>query len=236
MSKKIEKEYREFAYVVSHDLNAPLRQIDSFTSLLMEDLGDRASKDQILYREMIHKAIHKAQISLEGLLAFSRLNTEEKEFIVVSLPSLFNEVLQELEDKIIAQEATIKVGELPQFVQGDYKTLKRAFYEILDNALKFQPPGQKPIININGHADKTITVICIEDNGIGIAEKDQQGIFTILRRLHTSDEYKGHGIGLSLAKKIAELHGGYMEVDSIKDKKTKFNFVIKEQRGSNGNE
>jgi light-regulated signal transduction histidine kinase (bacteriophytochrome) len=229
MKNDIEKEYEEFAYVVSHDLNAPLRQINSFTNLLMDDLGDSVSEDQALYRSMIHKAIVEAQTSLEGLLAFSRINAEAKEVTAISLVSIFDDVLGDLEEKIKFCGADIQFGPMLNEIYGDYKTLKCAFYELIDNALKFQPSGQKPIIKISSMRNQGKIIIDFEDNGIGVAPENYEKIFTVLRRFHSESEYTGHGVGLSLAKKIAQIHNGSIEIDSIIDQKSIFHFIIEEQ-------
>lgn len=209
----IEKEYQEFAYVVSHDLHAPLRQINGFTNLLLEDLPIELSEEQQKYKEMVFRAIKEAELSLDALLEFSRLNTDEKVFVKTDPSKIISEALKKLQFQIAESKAEIEIKDMPETVTADEKKITKAFYALLDNAIKFQPEGQVPQIGLNCEETETHYIFSIRDNGIGIDPQNQERVFTILRRLHTEDSYPGRGVGLTLARKIAHIHSGDVQID-----------------------
>lgn len=224
--ERLLKEYQEFSYVVSHDLHAPLRQVSGFTTLLLEDLNLVLSDQQQVYKDMVFRAIKEAEHSLDALLEFSRLNTDEKVFQDINTRLLLKETLKNLQFRIEESGANIEIGDMPKKIRGDKKTLVKALFCLLDNSIKFQPADQKPEIQIKAKQDHDKTVFCIEDNGIGIKQEQQERIFTILRKLHSTDVYSGRGAGLALAKKIAQIHGGEIYLHSRPHQGTKVFFSI----------
>jgi signal transduction histidine kinase len=189
-------------------------------------MGEKLSEEQKTYKGMIFKALRDAEMSLDALLEFSRLNTDDKIFTDISVQAIIENTLEKLEIQISESDTKIDIKSLPEKIKGDEKTIIKAFYSLLDNAIKFQPNGQKPHIVIDAEETGDRVIFSIQDNGIGIDERDQTRIFTILRRLHANDAYPGTGLGLSLAKKIAETHGGEIWIESKRGEGTKIFFSV----------
>lgn len=217
---ELEKEFEEFAYVVSHDFYAPLRHISGFTQILLGELPE-LSDQQKLYEEMIIGSVKEAELSLDALLEYSRMNTDEKYFIDLDISRIIEGVLKKLRPHIDASDAQINVGDMPEKVLADEKLLTRALYCLLDNAITYQPEDQAPVISISATQNGRKTVICVEDNGIGMKPESVSKAMIILRRLHGDDAYKGRGVGMSFAKKVAEIHGGKLSYETEPDKGTR---------------
>lgn len=224
--ERLQKEYQEFSYVVSHDLHAPFRQINGFMALLLEGLDQSLSEEQQVYKDMILRAIKDAEHSLDALLEFSRLHTDEKVFQDINTRLMIKDILKNLQFRINESDAHVEIGNVPRKVRGDKKMLMKALYCLLDNAIKFQPKNQKAEVKIKAKEDDGKIVFCIEDNGIGMKPEQQERAFTILRKLHSNEEYSGRGVGLSLAKKIAEIHGGEICLNSTPARGTKVFFSL----------
>lgn len=223
----LQKEFENFAYIVSHDLQAPLRSVVNFSKLLQEryqDVFDEKGNKHFGY--VIDGAAHMQQM-VEGLLSYSRLNTTHLEPSTVSLSNILGKVHVGCKAEIAQSQATINtVGELPE-IHGEIERIMQVFQHLVDNAIKFQLPGQKPEIWIEAAKQPDgYYLISVKDNGIGIDPKKFQEVFTMFRRLNKVSEYPGLGIGLTLAKKIIELHNGAMWVESELGKGSIFYFTI----------
>jgi signal transduction histidine kinase len=200
----------QFAYVASHDLQEPLRKVSGFCQLLQmryaEQLDERAN-------EYIHFAVDGAkrmQDLINDLLAFSRVGRTTESFEPVDLDQVASGVVEVLAPAIEDSHASVTVGDLP-VVAGDRRLLAATLQNLIGNALKFRGPDP-PVITIdatlgNGAAGDE-WVIAVTDNGIGVDPEYGEQIFTIFKRLHSKTDYAGTGIGLALAKKIVEFHGG----------------------------
>ena len=219
-------ELSQFAYVASHDLQEPLRKIQAFSTMLTDQYGpalDPAAQDII---RRMQGATGRMQELIRGLLAYSRLNTEKPSFRSVSLNSLVNEVLSDLETAINDRQATVEVGTLPA-VRGNAIQLRQLFQNLLSNALKFTPPDQAPSVQINAslllpdqmqalypNASGSYLAISVQDNGIGFEQKYADRIFNLFQRLHGRNDFAGTGIGLAVCKKVVDNHGGYLTAQS----------------------
>ena len=213
--KRSNEELEQFAYVSSHDLQEPLRTIASFTQLLERRYKGKFDSDADEFMDYIVEAAVRMKEQIEGLLEYSRVATKGKEFQPANLNEILNQTIQTLHTSIEESNAKINVDELPTVI-GDANQLQRIFQNLISNAIKFRK--QEEPLKINIYANKNIYsneyVFSIEDNGIGIEEQYSERIFTIFQRLHTREEYKGTGIGLSIVKRIIERHGGRVWVES----------------------
>lgn len=225
------KELEQFAYVASHDLQEPLRTINSYVELLGELYKDKLDEDGLRFMMHIENASTRMKILIKDLLDYSRLG-REKVFVNVDCNKTVKDVLSDLNTSIKESKAQITVEELPTVV-GLEVELKQLFQNLIGNAIKFTDENSAPVIHVSAEKRNKEWVFKIKDQGIGIAEKHLDRIFTIFQRLHSRDKYPGTGIGLALCKKIVDMHGGDIKIESELGVGTTFLCTIK-QRNING--
>lgn len=219
--KALLKEYEEFAYVVSHDLSSPLRQIAGYTDILLGEIGGELTESQQLYRDLIMSAVQEAHLSIDALLEFSRLNTDEKHFEEFETKDMLADVLKKLHLIAADKNANITSENMPSKLRGDLKLLTQAFYHLLHNALKFHEEGHKPEVKISAQKEGSVVTFCFSDNGIGIRPERQDKVFIIMRKANADTKYPGRGVGLTFAQKIAMIHGGDIRLESEVGKGTR---------------
>jgi PAS domain S-box-containing protein len=208
------KELQEFAFVASHDLHEPLRKIQAFSERLASRSTalDNESRD---YLQRMTSAAARMQALIVDLLNYSRVNTRGQPLQPLDLNQVLGEVLGDMETTIEQSQARIEYPPL-QAVLGDPSQLRQLLQNLLSNALKFQAPGNRPLIRLYvevQHASHW--TLCIADNGIGFEEKYLDRIFNPFQRLHGREAYAGTGIGLAIVKKIAERHGVRITASSV---------------------
>lgn len=222
MSKN--KELEQFAYIASHDLQEPLRTISNYIQVIEEDYKDSLDTTALKYLNAINNAAVRMSTLAKSLLDFSRLGRDRK-LTCVDAGALLKEVIADLEDSIRSSGAIIEVGEMPQL--NAYETeMRQLFQNLISNAIKFSKKDQKPEIFIGAEKVKDKWKFWVKDNGIGIDKAYFERIFQMFQKLHLKDEYEGSGIGLANCKKIAELHGGNMAVESGPGKGSTFIFTV----------
>ncbi len=217
------KEFQEFAYIASHDLQEPLRKITAFGQRLESKFGDTLEGRGRDYLDRMQNAAGRMQGLITGLLSYSRVATKAKPFEKVSLPDILKGVLQDLEILINETRADIQSDDLGD-IEADALQIRQIFQNLISNAVKFRKEGVTPEIRIRSRRDeeKNILHIMVVDNGIGFEQKFADKIFTIFQRLHGRNEYEGSGIGLSICRRIVERHGGSIEALSEPGKGTTF--------------
>ncbi|PKN29650.1 MAG: hypothetical protein CVU64_07180 [Deltaproteobacteria bacterium HGW-Deltaproteobacteria-21] len=215
------QELQEFAFVASHDLNEPLRKIQTFGSLLESKAGDHLSDQEKGYISRMVGAASRMQELLEALLRYSRIATMGEELKPTRLNDVIQDVVSDLEVEIRKVRAQVDIGPLPTAL-GDPSQLRQCFQNLIANAVKYRRPDIEGIISIQGEENGGVCRIFVEDNGIGFDEKYLDKIFQPFQRLHGKDEYLGLGIGLAICKKIVERHGGTITARSTPGKGSTF--------------
>jgi light-regulated signal transduction histidine kinase (bacteriophytochrome) len=218
------QDLQQFAYVVSHDLQEPLRMVRTYAQLLAERYRERLDADA---DEFIGYAVQGAghmQQLIVDLLEYSRVQTRGQEFDRASCEELLSSVLGDLRTIMTESQASVTYDPLPN-VYVDATQLRQVFQNLVSNALKFR--GQEPPrVHIAAERQGSELVFSVRDNGIGLDQKQAERIFVIFQRLHTQREYPGTGIGLALCRKIIERHGGRMWVESEVGKGATFYFTL----------
>lgn len=215
-----------FAYFASHDLQAPLNTILSFTKLLQKKLANDERKEVIEFLKFIVISGEGMKNLIDDLLAYSLVNTTNLEIKEINLEKRLYILLHSLDSLIKEKEAIIEVHNLPENITVDPTKLKQVFQNLITNGIKFVQPEVKPKVIISCMEKHTHWLFSVSDNGIGISQEHQEKIFGLFKRLHSSVEYKGTGIGLAIVKKIIEQHKGTITVVSEVGKGTTFQFTI----------
>ncbi|HEX8460905.1 MAG TPA: ATP-binding protein [Segetibacter sp.] len=204
------KNLETFAYVASHDLQEPLRKIKFFSQRIKDlqvKIIDEKSED---YLQKVIASTERMQKMVKDILTLSTLSSELV-FNDVSTGKAVLEAMQNLEIRILESGAVINLNELPA-VRGNEEYLSLLFMNLIGNSIKFSK--EKPVIDIYGETKDGKAVIYVKDNGIGMDESNTNNIFETFQRLHGKSQYEGSGIGLSICKKIVQLHGGTINVKS----------------------
>jgi PAS domain S-box-containing protein len=217
-------ELEQFSYVSNHDLQEPLRTLIQFTQLLNEKCAGMLDEDGEKYIEFISKSAMRMKVLVKDLLDYSLLGKESVKTIV-DCNKIVKVVLGDLEDSTKGRCANLTVQELPTF--NGYETeLRLLFQNLVGNAIKYQKPDTVPEINISAESHEKDWLFSIRDNGIGIDKKYNDKIFIIFQRLHNRSDFEGTGIGLAHCKKIVEMHGGKIWVESTPGQGSVFMFTI----------
>ncbi|MBI4348791.1 MAG: PAS domain-containing protein [Elusimicrobia bacterium] len=217
-------ELRQFAHVVSHDLQEPLRTIAAFTRLLDKRYAGRLDGDADDMIEFIVNGTQRMQALLDGLLTYCRVERRALNWRLVDSREVFREAVANLHARISETGARVTASALP-LVEADPALLAELFQNLIANALKYRS-RLRPRIRVSAVADGWLWRFAVRDNGIGIDPAHHQRVFVIFQRLHPQDAYPGIGIGLSVCKKIAEIHGGRIWVESEAGRGAAFHFTI----------
>lgn len=235
---KTNKELESFAYISSHDLQEPLRQIQTFISRIKDKDHELLSDNSKKFFSKIESASARMQALIADLLAYSRATTEAKFFEQTDVEQLIKEVLNELQETIEEKKAIIEIGEMCSTSTIRYQ-FQQMMYNLITNALKFSRPDVQPLISIHckniipapgTHPEiipgKTYCHITVSDNGIGFDEQYKDRIFQVFQRLHDKNTISGTGIGLAIVKKIVENHHGIVTASSKPGNGARFDIYL----------
>ena len=232
-------ELQDFAYIASHDLQAPLRKILTFGDLLKEEEYNNLSDDGKHYIDRMQKSTERMKQFIEDLLSLSRITTRSSPFKPVNLNECINEVLFNIEFQIKKSNAKIIVDDLPE-IYAEFFHMVQLFQNLIQNAIKFQAGDTAPEVRISSSLvkDSEFLEIKVQDNGIGFDEQHLKKIFQPFQRLHGKNEYKGTGMGLAICKKIITRHNGALTATSSPGKGACFyiNLPVKHQEKEDGDE
>ncbi len=230
---KSNKNLEQFAYVASHDLQEPLRKIRAFGDRLVMKYKDTLEATGQDYIRRMQNAATRMQVLIDDLLRFSRVARNEQDFQEVSLSTIIQEVISDLETVIEEKNAQLILDDLPK-IKADSLQIRQLFQNLISNALKFSKEDQDPLIHIsyqeitldseeaNLHFPKKICEISVKDNGIGFDNKYAERIFHIFQRLHGRNQFQGTGVGLAICQKIVENHEGYIRAHGQPDQGATF--------------
>jgi len=232
------KELESFNYISSHDLQEPLRKIQTFSTRLIADESQNLSDKGKEYVLRIEDAANRMRTLIVDLLAYSRTTTSDRKFETTSLTPIMEAVKNDFKEIITAKQATIELGEMcdAHIIPFQFHQL---LHNLIGNALKFSNPDRPPHIIINSRnikgskvkdqkllSEKEYCHITVTDNGIGFAPQYKDHIFEIFKRLHDKEKISGTGIGLTIAKKIVENHNGVIIATGELNKGASFDIYI----------
>jgi len=216
--KNSNQELESFAYVVSHDLQEPLRKIQAFGDRLATRYGSLLDETAQDYIARMRQAALRMSTLLTDLLEFSRVNTRGLKLVEIDLNEKFKNVVDDLEIGIAQAEARVTAESLPT-VRADAVQMRQLFQNLVANGIKFRRPGVTAELHVSGRVleagSEPIAELTFSDNGIGFDEKYRERIFVPFQRLHDRNEFPGSGMGLAICRRICERHGGSIAVRSI---------------------
>jgi len=222
--KCVNEDLKQYARIASHDLKEPLNTIKSFVGLFKDEFVNDISDEGKVYLDFIDEATIRMKKLIEGLLSQSLISSEQSNFENYNLNHLVDDAIKDLYAKVKATKATITVNELPTIYCNPI-LVKQLFFNLLSNSLKYIDESSIPNIEIGVVDAFNKHEIYVKDNGIGIQKANYEKVFGLFKRLHSSSEYEGSGIGLSNCKKIVEKHNGTIRCESNHDQGTTF-FVV----------
>ena len=221
------KELEQFAYVASHDLQEPLRQVRAFVQLLRDRHADKIDGKAAEYFQFVCEGAARMSDLVRGLLDYSRIGAKDARRQPVSCRQVLETVLRDLQTRVAESGARVTHDDLPTVV-GDPTQLTQLFQNLVGNALKFHRDGVRPEVHVGCRPNGGGWVFTVQDNGIGIDPEFHEKVFLIFQRLHGRDKYPGTGIGLAICKKIVEQHGGRIWIESKDGQGSSFCFTLPE--------
>lgn len=234
------RELQDFASVASHDLQEPLRKIQTFTDDLAENSTATLNDESRDTLKRIQNAAGRMQRLINDLLSLSRITSRAQPFVRVDLNNVAREVLSDLEVRIKETGGRVDISEIPT-IDAEPLQMRQLFQNLIGNALKFNSPGRAPVVTVHGELiggeersdgnssqarTQQLCQITFADNGIGFDEKYVDRIFAMFQRLHGRNEYSGTGMGLAICRRIAEHHGGNVTARSIPGTGSTFTVTI----------
>lgn len=201
------KELEAFSYSVSHDLRTPLRAIDGFSRILLEDYGDKIDDEGKRLLNVVRDNTGRMGQLIDDILQFSRTGRLELNVAEVDMEGLARDVLDELMVTVSGRKPEVEIGRLPR-IRGDRAMLRQVFANLLSNAIKFSRGSEPPRIEVGCNVEGKEAVYFVKDNGVGFDMQYVGKLFGVFQRLHGVNEFEGTGIGLAIVKRIVGRHGG----------------------------
>ncbi len=221
------KELEAFSYSVSHDLRAPVRAVDGFARILLEedaeDLKPEARRRLVLVRE----SSRQMGELIDDLLAFARLGRQAMHTSLVSTTDLVHQALDDERPELERRAVEIRIGDLPA-CRADPILLKQVYVNLLSNALKFTRGRDQPIIEVGCRDEDGERVFFVKDNGVGFDMQYAPKLFQVFQRLHRAEDYEGTGVGLAIVQRVIHRHGGRVWAEAKPDEGATFSFVLAE--------
>ena len=218
------RELERFTSIASHDLQEPLRTIGNMTQLISRKYATNFDDQGKKILDYVTHATTRMTVMIKGLLEFSRIGNK-RETVEVNCQEVVHTIVLDFDAALKAVQGTITVHELPK-IKGNPVELRMLFQNLISNGLKFRKADTPPVIEVSAKDNSTHVEFCIKDNGIGIEQADHEKIFMIFQRLNPLEQYEGTGLGLAYCRKIVELHGGKIWINSTKNVGSAFYFTL----------
>lgn len=219
------EELESFSYSVSHDLRAPLRSINGFSDILIEDYKDKIDENGVRLLNIVKDSAVKMGQLIDDILQFSRLGKKDIQFNQIEMNKLFKSVIEDLDSDFLDKKKELSIGELHNS-KGDISLIKRVVFNLMSNAYKYSATKDKISVIVRSEIQNGNIVYSIEDNGVGFDMKFRDKLFGVFQRLHSETEFEGTGVGLAIVKRIIDKHGGSIWAESEIGKGSTFFFTL----------
>ncbi|HZM02238.1 MAG TPA: ATP-binding protein [Candidatus Saccharimonadales bacterium] len=219
----VNKEFEQFSHSLSHDLRAPLRALEGFAQILIEDYSPSLDAEGKRCVEILCQSARKASSLIEDLLVLSRLCRRPFTVRPFNMRGVVSRQVAELQAEGVT--APFQIDDLPDAV-GDAESVSKIWEQLLRNAVKFTGRQSKPLIELGGRIEAERLVYFVRDNGVGFEPKYAGRLFGIFQRLHGEQEFEGRGIGLAVVKRLVHRHGGEVWAEGTVNKGATFSFSL----------
>lgn len=223
--EELNKELESFSYSVSHDLRAPLRAIDGFTRILVDDYGRVLDDEGKRVCSVVRDNTVRMGHLIDDLLAFSRLGRTALQLFEIDMETMARSVFHEIANADARARTDFRVGVLPRVV-ADPSLMRQVWANLLDNAVKFTSKRERAVIEVTGESDGEEAVYAVRDNGAGFDMRYRDKLFGVFQRLHSTKEFEGTGVGLALVQRIVRKHGGRTWAEGEVDRGATFRFAV----------
>jgi PAS domain S-box-containing protein len=217
------KELEAFSYSVSHDLRAPLRAIDGFSKILLEEYSSNLDFNGKRMLDLVRLSAQNMAKLIDDLLVFSRTSRTQISLTKINMHDLFASVISEIESPSL--NIDFKLNPIPE-VNGDPNLIKQVIVNLMNNAVKFSRTREMPIVEIGSFIERNEAVFYVKDNGVGFDMKYADKLFGVFQRLHSAQEFEGTGVGLAIVQRIIHKHGGRVWAESKPDEGAVFCFSL----------
>lgn len=221
----VNQELESFNYSISHDLRAPLRHIDGYSKIMLEEHGNEIPAAAQRYLDLIRKGAQRMGRMVDELLELSRTSRKELVRQPTLLKSLVDDVLEDLRPELRDRQVEWRIGELP-FVDCDPNLTRQVFANLLSNAVKFSRSRKPAVIEVGHTWSQGLPVLFVRDNGVGFSPKYADKLFGVFQRLHRPEDFEGTGVGLATAQRIVNKHGGIIWAEAELDQGATFYFTL----------
>ena len=219
------RDLQTFSHSISHDLRSPLRNINSFATMFLEDFGGGLQEEgKQIINTIIKRTVSMGNL-IDDLLRFSKNSMQDLTVKPIDMTALAKEIVERLSDEEPNRAVEFKVAGLP-LALGDRSMIAQVLENLLSNAVKFSRKVERPVISVGSVEDRADNTYFVKDNGIGFDLKYVGTIFNAFQRLHSSDDFEGTGVGLAIVEQIVTKHGGRVWADSKQGKGATFYFSL----------
>ena len=233
--RKLNKELESFSYSVSHDLRTPLRAIDGYAGMLLEDHSEQLNLEGRRLLGVVKASAVRMGLLIDNLLEFSRMGRAAMNVETVDMKGLAEEVLRQHLEMMKGRQVESTVAALPS-ASGDPTLLRHVFSNLIGNALKYSKSRNPATIEIGGRSDPKEHVYWVKDNGVGFQMQYVHKLFGVFQRLHSAEEFEGTGVGLALVQRIIHRHGGRVWAEGAVGQGATFSFTLpRKGEGDAGN-
>jgi light-regulated signal transduction histidine kinase (bacteriophytochrome) len=219
------EELDAFSYSISHDLRAPLRALDGFAQILIEDAAPVLGEENRRYLERIQRGALTMKDMIEDLLMLSRLSRQPLARETVAPAALVQQALQNLSAEQAGRKIEFTIGDLPT-CKGDPALLQHVFDNLLANALKYSRKREVARIEVGSKTESDVNVYYVRDNGVGFDMRYAHKLFGVFQRLHRAEDFEGVGVGLAIVRRVVTRHGGKVWVEAEPDRGATFYFSL----------
>jgi len=219
------KELEGFSYTVSHDLRAPLRAIDGYSRMLLEDFGPQAQGETRRYLDVIMGNARRMGQLIDDLLSFAKMGRKSLETSRIDMDAQVKDTIAELKQQNPDRELDFRIAALPS-TQGDPAMFRQVWTNLISNAVKYSRGRQPAVIEIGAREEQAELVYYVKDNGVGFEMEFAHKLFGVFQRLHSPKEFEGTGVGLALVQRIVQRHGGRVWADSKVGEGATFQFAL----------